>query len=95
MRQVHIIHVKKCASAKHDKDRHWSDLRELASTSLLIRTPPMNACSSIIGLVWYLYFTCIKLFQYLLQRRMTPTQLLIRTPQILVRLSSPQITWLS
>ena len=26
---------------------------------------------------------------------MTPTSLLIRTPQVLVRLSSPQITWLS
>ena len=47
MRQVHIIHVKKCASAKHDKDRHWSDLRELASTSLPIRTPPMLAPSSL------------------------------------------------
>ena len=51
MRQVHIIHVKKCASAKHDKDRHWSDLRELASTSLPITTPPMLALFGICILV--------------------------------------------
>ena len=32
---------------KADKDRHWSDLRELASTSLPITTPPMLAPPSL------------------------------------------------